>query len=64
MAADPLVDVAVGLYAEFGEHATLGEVLAGVDRCRRDLDTVDHPVNPERVQRLARQRLTDHSNDR
>jgi len=47
MAADPLVDVPVGLCAEFGEHATLGEVLAGVDRCRRDLDTVDHPASPE-----------------
>jgi hypothetical protein len=36
--SDPLVDVAVRVYADFAEHATLAEVLAVVGRCRTDLD--------------------------
>jgi hypothetical protein len=57
--ADPLVDVAVRLYAEFAEHATLAEVLAVIGRCRTDLDTPSTEALPELVERLARQRLTD-----
>jgi hypothetical protein len=37
--ADPLVDVAVRVYADFADRATLAEVLAVVGRCRTDLDT-------------------------
>ena len=37
--ADPLVEAAVRVYADFAEHATLAEVLAVITRCRNDLDT-------------------------
>jgi hypothetical protein len=37
--ADPLVEVAVRVYAEFADRATLAEVLAVAGRCRTDLDT-------------------------
>jgi hypothetical protein len=37
--ADSLVEVAVRVYADFAEHATLAEVLAVIGRCRNDLDT-------------------------
>ena len=57
--ADPLVDVAVRVYADFAEHATLAEVLAVVARARNDLDTPTAAALPELVERLARQRLTD-----
>jgi hypothetical protein len=57
--ADPLVDVAVRVYAEFADRATLAEVLAVVARCRNDLDTPSAAALPEMVERLARQRLTD-----
>jgi hypothetical protein len=36
--ADPLVEVAVRVHAEFADRATLAEVLAVVGRCRTDLD--------------------------
>jgi hypothetical protein len=58
--ADPLVDVAVRVYADFADRATLAEVLAVVGRCRNDLDTPSVAALPELVERLARQRLTDH----
>jgi hypothetical protein len=38
--SDLLVDVAVRVYADYAESATLCEVLALVDHCRADLDTV------------------------
>jgi hypothetical protein len=57
--ADPLVEVAVRVYADFAEHATLAEVLAVIARCRNDLHTPTTAALPELVQRLARQRLTD-----
>jgi len=58
--SDPLVDVAVRVYADFAEHATLAEVLAVVARSRTDLDTPSAEALPELVERLARQRLADH----
>jgi hypothetical protein len=58
--ADPLVDVAVRVHAEFADRATLAEVLAVVGRCRTDLDTPSAAALPEMVERLARQRLADH----
>ena len=58
--SDPLVDVAVRVYADFAEHATLAEVLAVVARSRTDLDTPSAVAVPELVERLARQRLADH----
>ena len=58
--SDPLVDVAVRVYADFAEHATLAEVLAVVARSRTDLDTPSAAALPELVERLARQRLADH----
>jgi hypothetical protein len=36
--ADLLVEVAVRVYAELADRATLAEVLAVVGRCRTDLD--------------------------
>jgi hypothetical protein len=57
--ADPLVEVAVRVYADFAEHATLAEVLAVIGRCRNDMDTPSAEALPELVERLARQRLTD-----
>ena len=57
--ADALVEVAVRVYADFAEHATLAEVLAVVGRCRSDLDTPSTAALPEMVERLARQRLAD-----
>jgi hypothetical protein len=57
--ADPLVEAAVRVYADFAEHATLAEVLAVIARCRNDLDTPSAAALPELVERLARQRLTD-----
>jgi hypothetical protein len=56
--ADPLVEVAVRVYAEFADRVTLAEVLASVARCRDDLDTPSAAALPEMVERLARQRLT------
>jgi hypothetical protein len=55
--SDPLVDVAVRVYADFAEHATLAEVLAVVAGSRTDLDTPSAAALPELVERLARQRL-------
>jgi hypothetical protein len=52
--SDPLVDVAVRVYADFAEHATLAEVLAVVARSRTDLDTPSAGALPELVERLAR----------
>ena len=57
--ADPLVEVAVRVYADFAGHATLAEVLTVIGRCRSDLDTPSAAALPELVERLARQRLTD-----
>lgn len=59
MVADPLVEVAVQVYADFAEHATLADVLAVIDQCRTDLDTPSAAALPELVQRLARHRLAD-----
>ena len=36
---DPLVEVAVRMYADFADRTTLAEVLAVVARARNDLDT-------------------------
>lgn len=58
--ADPLVEVVVRVYGDFADRATLAEVLAVVARCRDDLDTLSAAALPEMVERLARQRLTDH----
>jgi hypothetical protein len=55
--ADPLVEVAVRVYADFAEHATLADVLTVIARCRDDLDNVSNAALPELVERLARQRL-------
>ena len=55
--ADPLVDVAVRVYADFADRATLAEVLAVIERCRTDLGTPSAAALPEMVERLARQRL-------
>jgi hypothetical protein len=57
--ADPLVEAAVRVYADFADHATLAEVLAVVARARNDLDTASAAALPELVERLARQRLAD-----
>jgi len=57
--ADPLVEVAARVYADFAEHVTLADVLADIDRCRIDLDTPSAAALPERLERLARQRLAD-----
>jgi hypothetical protein len=59
--SDPLVDVAVRVYADFAEHATLAEVPAVIARSRTDLDTPSAAALPELVERLARQRLADHA---
>jgi hypothetical protein len=56
---DPLVDVAVRVHGDFSEHATLTQVLAIIEGCRRDLDSPSAAAMPELVERLARQRLTD-----
>ena len=58
--ADPLVEVVERVYGDFADRATLAEVLAVVARCRDDLDTPSAAALPEMVERLARQRLTDH----
>ena len=57
--ADPLVDVAVRVYADFAERATLAQSLAVIARCRTDLDTSSTTALPELIERLARQRLAD-----
>ena len=57
--ADPLVEVAVRVDAEFADRATLAEVLAVVARSRNDLHTPSAAAVPEMVERLARQRLAD-----
>jgi hypothetical protein len=57
---DPLVEVVARMYGDFADRATLAEVLAVVARCRNDLDTPSATALPEIVERLARQRLTDH----
>lgn len=59
--ADPFVEVAVRVYGDFADHATLAQVLAVIEGCRDDLDTTPSAAAlPEMVERLARQRLTDH----
>jgi hypothetical protein len=58
--ADPLVEVAVRVYVDFADRATLTEVLAVVDRARNDLDAPSAAALPELVDRLARQRLAEH----
>ena len=58
--SDPLVDVAVRVYDDVADHATLAEVLTVVGQCRTDLDTPSAAALPELVERLARQRLADH----
>jgi hypothetical protein len=58
--ADPLVEAAVRVHAEFADRATLAEVLAVVVRCRTGLDPPSAAALPEMVERLARQRLADH----
>jgi len=58
--ADPLAEVVARVYGDFADRATLAEVLAVVARCRDDLDTPSAAALPEMVERLARQRLTDH----
>ena len=55
--ADPLVEVAVRVYADLADRITLAEVLAVIGRCRTDLDTPSAAALPELVERLARQRL-------
>jgi hypothetical protein len=57
--ADPLVEAAVRVYADFADHATLAEVLAVVARARNDLDTPSAAALPELVERLARQQLAE-----
>jgi hypothetical protein len=57
--ADPRVEVAVRVYADFADRATLADVLAVVARARNDLDTPSVAALPELVERLARQRLAD-----
>jgi hypothetical protein len=57
--ADPLVEAAVRVYADFADHATLAEILAVVARARNDLDTPSAAALPELVERLARQRLAE-----
>lgn len=57
--ADPLVEVAVRVYADFADRVTLADVLAVVARARNDLDSPSAAALPELVERLARQRLTD-----
>ncbi len=59
MTADPLVEVAVRLYADYAEHVTLADVLPVIDRCRIDPGTPSAAALPELVERLARQRLAD-----
>jgi len=58
--ADPLIEVAVRVYADVADRATLADVLAVVARARTDLDTPSAAALPELVERLARQRLADH----
>jgi hypothetical protein len=57
--ADPLLDVAERVYADFAEYATQAEVLAVIAGCRNDLDVPSAAALPELVERLARQRLAD-----
>lgn len=57
--ADPLIEVAVRVYADFADRVTLADVLAVVARARNDLDTPSVAALPELVERLARQRLSD-----
>jgi hypothetical protein len=56
--ADPLVEVAVRVYADFADHVTVADVLAVIDRCRIDPGTSSAALL-ELVERLARQRLAD-----
>ncbi len=62
MTADPFVDVAVRVHADFSDRVALAEVLAVIAQCRSDLDTPGVAALPELVERLARQRLHDAMN--
>jgi hypothetical protein len=48
------------LYADFQPDTTMAEVLTTVQQCRHDLDIVTDSALPELVERLARQRLSNH----
>ena len=57
--ADPLVQAAQRMYADFPDRTTLAANLAVLARARNDLDTPSAAALPELVERLARQRLAD-----
>jgi hypothetical protein len=50
--------LALRLYAQFADRTTLANVFAVVERCRRDLAAGDTPGAAERVEQVARQRLS------
>jgi hypothetical protein len=51
--ADPLVDVAVRVYADFADRPTLADVVAVVARARNHLDTPSAAPLPGLVERRA-----------
>lgn len=53
----PLADVVERLCAVFAARLTRTDIVAVIQRCRDDLDTVPDPALPELVERLARHRL-------
>jgi hypothetical protein len=55
-----LASVTRRLYADFQPDITMADVRATVRQCRHDLDIVTDPALPELVERLARQRLSNH----
>ncbi len=59
MTDDPLVDVAVRVYADFARHVTLARVLAVIARCRDEVDAPIAAALPKPIERAARQRLAD-----
>jgi hypothetical protein len=54
-----LTDVVERLYRDFGGGVDLHTVIAVVNQCRDELDTHSHHALPELVERLARHRLTE-----
>jgi len=55
---ESMAEVVERLATVFDGRVRLPVIVAGVRRCRRELDIVSGPPLPEMLERLARQRLT------
>lgn len=60
MSAPSPTDIAQRLYSEFGHRFGLEQIVEAVRTAEHDLSGAPPAALPELIERLARQRLTDH----